>query len=240
MSVKSGWAEEWKRLWWERLSDDVSWKAFNLGSFHSCLIVLSGEVGGRHVGGAWGGGFHWNLSFFLCTDEQRWRQVWGGFWGVVGVFHVNCDSVILLALFISISPEVRIFCESGWTFLSIFFFFPFNCVGQFWGALDMNKILVCVFTWRVGHNLLGSFLNTLWFLEMLWNGDCERTVAVITAVCHSLWIHPTQTGFFLYTWLVSFPLKRWDWKKATCFCWYLWACLFNFTWFCCINHWILV
>lgn len=140
MSAKSGWAEaeEWKRLRWERVSDDVSWEAFNLGSFHSCLIVLSGEVGGRRVGGAWrggwGGGFHWNLSFFLCTDEQRWRQVLGvrGGWGVVGVFHVNCDSVILLALFISISPEVRIFCESGWTFLSICFFFPFNCVGQFW------------------------------------------------------------------------------------------------------------
>lgn len=39
----------------------------------------------------------------------------GGFGGVGGggVFHVNCDSVILLAFFISISPEVRILCESG-------------------------------------------------------------------------------------------------------------------------------
>lgn len=204
--------------------------------------MLDCSIGGGR-GSPCGRGLRGRISLELeLFSVYRWTKMAAGFGGILGCGGgVSCKlwfCDLACTFYFHFSRSENILWV--WLKFSFHFVFPFNCVGQFWGALDMNKILVCVFTWRVGHNLLGSFLNTLWFLEMLWNGDCERTVAVITAVCHSLWIHPTQTGFFLYTWLVSFPLKRWDWKKATCFCWYLWACLFNFTWFCCINHWILV
>ena len=42
--------------------------------------------------------------------------------------------------------------------VELFFPFFFNCVGQFKAGLDMNEILVCIFTWRVAHNL-GSFFK---------------------------------------------------------------------------------
>lgn len=111
------------------LTWDLSTRAWLFYRGRSGVAVwagLDGEDEGEDFTGTW--------AFFCVQMNKDGGRFWGcgGGWGVVGVFHVNCDSVILLALFISISPEVRIFCESGWTFLSICFFFPFNCVGQFW------------------------------------------------------------------------------------------------------------
>lgn len=91
----------------------LNWDLPNSGWLY--YLGRSGPSCQRGVGGR----ISLELEPLLCTDKQRWRQ-----WRQVGEdFHVNCDSVILLALFISISPEVRILCVSGRTFLSIFFFF---------------------------------------------------------------------------------------------------------------------
>lgn len=54
-----------------------------------------------------------------------------------------------------------------------------------------------------------SLSSSVWYLGMLWNVDCDR-IAVITAVSHSLWIHP---AFSIYPVFSLFPRLIFSIKK---------------------------
>lgn len=222
----------WKRVVMGRLRDDVSWKAFNLGSFQSWLIVLSGEVGGR---------ISPQPELFLCTDKQRWRQVGGGLgvsWGGGGGLSCKLWFCDLACTFYFHFPRSEWVCLNfSFHFFIIFFKLCWLILSSTWHEWDFSP-----------HFYLesGTQSSQKFFKHPLVPGNALKWELWTYRCCHhsclSFSVNPSDSdSFFLYTWLVFFSIKKMRLGKKNGLCFSdNFGCLINVTWFCSFNRWIFV